>query len=110
MKKAIIFLIIFVCTASYVLASPYLISDPQDPNEIKGYKITWDDGQTWQECGKAINPNGEIYVSQDFSGIPEGTYVVRVKSYNIWGESADSNQIVFKKKLPPLPINMRLSP
>lgn len=104
----IFFMIMITFTSSY--GNPFLVSSPQsygDPNCGMGYKISWDNGSTWLECGKEQISATEMRVMHDMAGIEIGRHDILVKTYNLWGES-DAVPFGFTKELPVSPTNLGL--
>jgi hypothetical protein len=106
---SIVFFMIF-CLASNVCANPFVVSDYQQYNEqsgVMGYKISFDNGATWEECGNQQNLDGQIRVAHDLEGTTTGEHNILVKAYNLW-EETDSVPFDYERQSPQLPTNMRL--
>jgi len=84
---------------------PFLVADPQPDTEVDHYII---------ELDSVIIPHdpetspGFVRLHYDVSGVTDGLHTVRVKSGNMWGESAFTDPFDFTKALPPVPTGIGL--
>lgn len=108
----VIVVLVLILVVKNVFADPFIVSSLQKyfvEGDFIKYKISWDNGITWDECGyEQIDPN-TVRVKHDLVGIKTGSYNVLIKAYNLWGESA-AVPFGFAKQLPLSPMDIQLSP
>lgn len=110
MKKILtIAILLALFVPEIVLASPFLVCDPQvgvDYYTVSGLPASIDASHI------SVDPTGKYGFTLDLASLPVGTYTVRGKACsNLWGCSADSNPFGFTRPENTTgPINLRLIP
>lgn len=90
----------------FSLFTPFLVCDPD--LSFDGIKIQFDGG-AWVEGVVVRGPVG-VSLHHDLASILSGRHTVKAKSYNLWGESIESDPFTFDKVVPVAPGTLRVEP
>jgi hypothetical protein len=101
MKKIIFLVLVSVLIASFVQASPFLISDPS-PNTTY-FSIVMDGGSPVQSV-----PSATTALNYDLGTISTGSHNVTVAACNQWGCSS-AVPFAFTKSVPVTPTGLKIS-
>jgi len=82
-----------------------LVSDPTpEEDQVTMFNLFFDGGTAIE----TVPVNRAI--QYDMSGIADGSHVVKAQACNVWRCSDDSVPLVFTKKIPGVPVFLRIAP
>lgn len=107
MRNIILALVLIFISATFVLASPFVVTDPVSSKLLKECVIKIDGTESIINAQAVDSDNVRCVI--DVESVSEGEHTISIKAKNIWGES-DEVPFVFSKQLPPNPSNIHLEP
>ena len=84
MRKLILVVVCFLLLVGVTWAGPFLVCDPQ--TGVLDYEVTIEQNGI-PVVGGRVPAEADTTLRFDLEGIPNGTYVAKVKAGNLWGWS-----------------------